>query len=284
MKKFKRILILAITISLIVLMAACGQTGTVRSDPSGTGATSGTVIPPETTAPPEPVALTVSAAASLTDAMEEIKTAYSQEASNVTITYNFGSSGSLQQQIEQGAEVDVFLSAATKQMNALQEKGLIMEDTRKDFLENKIVLVVPENSTVVSDFADLAKEEVKNIGLGEIKSVPVGQYAEEVLTKLNILDSIKSKIVYGKDVKEVLTWVETGNADAGIVYETDALVSGKVKVVAKAPQGSHQPVYYPAAVIKASRNAEAAKAFVNYLYSSEAKPVFEKYGFAFIEK
>lgn len=266
MKKFKRILILAITISLILLMAACGQTGTVRSDP------------------PEPVALTVSAAASLTDAMEEIKTAYSQEASNVTITYNFGSSGSLQQQIEQGAEVDVFLSAATKQMNALQEKGLIMEDTRKDFLENKIVLVVPEGSAAVSDFADLAKDEVKNIGLGEIKSVPVGQYAEEVLTKLNLLDSIKAKIVYGKDVKEVLTWVETGNADASIVYETDALVSGKVKVVAKAPEGSHQPVYYPAAVIKASKNAEAAKAFVNYLYSSEAKPVFEKYGFAFIEK
>lgn len=272
MRNFKRIMTLTTAVSLIALMVSCGQRSTEQNKSL------------ESLKEVKPVTLTISAAASVKDAMEEVKTAYSKEKSNVTITYNFGGSGSLQQQIEQGAEVDVFISAATKQMDALKDKGLIMEDTSKNFLENKVVLVVPRDSHAVTDFNDLSTDKVKKIGLGEPKSVPVGQYTEEVLTKLKILDSIKAKVVYGKDVKEVLTWVETGNADAGIVYETDAKISDKVKVVAKAPEGSHKPVYYPAAVIKASKNSDDAKAFINYLFSSKAKPVFEKYGFAFIEK
>lgn len=278
MKNFKKLLLIALTISSIAFFAGCGEKNSdIKAVPPSTSA-------PAATAEIKPVTLTVSAAASLKDAMEEIKTAYQKENPNVTITYNFGSSGSLQQQIEQGAGVDVFLSAATKQMDALKDKGLIMEDTRKDFLENKIVLVVPKDSSAVSDFKDLSTDKVKKVGLGEPKSVPVGQYAEEMLTKLNILDTIKSKVVYGKDVKEVLTWVETGNADAGIVYETDAKVSDKVKIAARAPEGSTSPVYYPAAVIRSSKNADATRDFTNYLYSSKAKPVFEKYGFAFIVK
>jgi len=229
------------------------------------------------------IELTISAAASLKNVMTEIKTAYLKENSNVTITYNFGSSGSLQKQIEQGAMADVFLSAAAKQMDELEDKGLIIEDTRKDFLENKIVLIVPAESSGVTGFKDLLTDKVKRIGLGEPKSVPVGQYGEEVLKKLDIVDLVDSKIVYAKDVKEVLAWVETGNADAGIVYETDTKVSDKVKLVARAPQGSHRPVYYPAAVLKESRNQESAKNFVNFLYSSKAKPIFEKYGFVFME-
>lgn len=296
MRSLKRILVLTLAVALILLLAACGvqnadqagadQSSAAQSSTEQSSAAAGSTAQDsagEAQAEAEPVALTVSAAASLKDAMEEIKTAYTKGKPNVTITYNFGSSGSLQQQIEQGAEVDVFLSAATKQMDALKDKGLIMEDTMKNFLENKIVLVVPADSTGVSGFKDLSADKVKKIGLGEPKSVPVGQYAEEVLTKLNILDSIKDKVVYGKDVKEVLTWVETGNADAGIVYETDAKISGKVKIAERAPEGSTSPVYYPAAVIKATKNADEAKAFVNYLYGSEAKPVFEKYGFVFIE-
>lgn len=98
------------------------------------------------------------------------------------------------------------------------------------------------------------------------------------------MNSIKSKIAYGKDAKEVLTWVETGNADAGIIYETDAKISKNVKIVMKAPEGTHQPVVYPAAVLKDSKNMNAAKEFINYLYSSKAQPVFEKYGFVFIAK
>lgn len=269
----KKIVLLSVQlIALTMLSVACGQANreVSKEQYSAKDAKSATI--------------TVSAAASLKDVMEEIRTAYANEKSNVNITYNFGASGSLQQQIEQGAAVDVFVSAATKQMDALEDKGLILEDTRKNLLENKIVLVIPKNSTSVTDFKDLASDMVKKIGLGEPKSVPVGQYAEELLKKLNLLDSIKSKIVYGKDVKEVLTWVETENADAGIVYETDAKVSGKVKVVAKAPEGSTTPIYYPTALIKDSKNIDAARDFINFLYSSKAKPIFEKYGFVFLVK
>lgn len=298
MRNFKKTLLLILTIALLLSAVACGQASTAPEKTQETETTRETAATQESVSPQEasptreptaalePVALTISAASSLKDAMEEIKEAYIKENPNVTITYNFDSSGSLQQQIEQGAEVDVFISAAEKQMDALKDKGLIIDETRKDFLENKIVLVVPEDSTGIHDFADLATDKVKKIGLGEPKSVPVGQYAEELLTKLNLLDSIKSqeKVVYGKNVKEVLTWVETGNADAGIVYETDALVSDKVKVAARAPDGLIKPVYYPAAVIGASKHTDAAKAFTSFLYSASAKPVFEKYGFLFLLK
>ncbi len=270
MTALNKILLLTIAICLTVFLTSCVIS---NIDTSNT---------PESSKGAKPVELTISAAASLKDAMEEIKAAYEKENSEVTITYNFGSSGSLQKQIEQGAAVDVFLSAATKQMDALKDKGLIIENTRKDFLENKIVLVVPVGSLGVTDFKDLLTDKVKKIGLGEPKSVPVGQYGEEVLKKLDIMGSVNSKIVYAKDVKEVLSWVETGNADAGIVYETDTKVSDKVRLVARAPEGSHKPVYYPAAVIKESKNVDAAKDFVNFLYSSEAKPIFEKYGFVFM--
>jgi molybdate transport system substrate-binding protein len=286
MKNFIKILLLTLAIALIVLSVACGQTDTAQmsTSPSSTVTSSTEQSTSPETVKEEPVELTISAAASLKDAMEEIKTAYAQEIPNVTIAYNFGSSGSLQQQIEHGAEVDVFVSAAEKQMDALKDKGLIIEDTRKDLLENKIVLIAPKDSSSVTAFKDLSSDKIKKIGLGEPKSVPVGQYAEEILTKLNLLDAVKSKVIYGNDVKQVLTWVESGDADAGIVYETDAKASDKVKVVAKAPEGSHKPVYYPAAVINGSKNTNAAKDFINYLYSSKAKPTFEKYGFIFMVK
>jgi len=250
-----------LVIALTVFSTACGQPKQSRN-----------------------VSLTISAAASLKEVMEEIKTAYEKEKPNVKISYNFGPSGSLQQQIEQGAEVDLFLSAAVKQMDALKDKGLIVEDTRRDLLGNKIVLIVPEASHIVTDFKDLTGDKVGKVALGEPKSVPVGQYGEEALKKLNLIDAIKPKVVYGKDAKEVLTWVETENADAGIVYETDAKASDKVKIAAAAPEGSYTPVVYPAAVLKDTKNMDSAKAFINYLYSPKTKPVFEKYGFVFLAK
>ncbi len=261
MKHIQKRLFISLVITILLFSTACGK------------------VVPE----PE-VSLTISAAASLKGAMEEVKAAYAEEKPNVILTCNFGSSGSLQQQIEQGAEVDVFFSAAAKQMDALQEKGLIVEDTRKNILENKIVLIVPKDVTSVTDFNDLTSDNVKKIALGETKSVPVGQYSEEVLKKLNLMDTIESKVVFGKDVKEVLTWVETGNADAGMVYETDSITSEKVRVVAYAPEGSHKPVVYPAAVIKDSKNIDASKNFMSFLCSEKAKSIFERYGFAFIIK
>jgi molybdate transport system substrate-binding protein len=232
----------------------------------------------------ETIELMVSAAASLTEAMEGIKTVYGEERPNVNITYNLASSGSLQHQIEQGAEVDVFLSASTKQMDKLSEQELILEDSKKNFLENKIVLIEPIDSSRVIDFESLKTVEISKIGLGEPASVPVGQYADEVLKNLNIFDEIKDKVVYGKNVEEVLAWVETRNVDAGIVYQTDANVSSKIKVVVEAPEGTHKPIYYPAAIIKDCKNLVAAKEFIEFIYSDKAKPIFEKYGFVFIAK
>ncbi|MEW9124530.1 MAG: molybdate ABC transporter substrate-binding protein [Thermotaleaceae bacterium] len=269
MKKIRKVLWMILVIALVTALVACQEKSTEKVQAEQQGIEE------------KPVTLLVSAAASLTEAMEEIKGAYAQERPQVEITYNFGSSGSLQQQIEQGAGVDVFLSAATKQMNGLQEKGLIIEDTRKDFLENKVVLVVPKDSTAVSSFEDLATDKLQKIGLGEPQSVPVGQYAEEILTNLKIKDKVQSKAVYGKDVKQVLSWVETGNVDGGIVYGTDAQSSDKVKIVETAPEETHKPVYYPAAVIKTTKNEKEAKDFVNFLYSDKAKSIFEKYGFVF---
>lgn len=226
------------------------------------------------------VSLTVSAAISLKESLQELKQTYQRSQPNVAITYNFGASGALQQQIEQGAPVDIFFSAAAKQIDALQSKGLLLEGSRKNLLGNRIVLVVPSNSKVaISDFKSLTISSVKKIAVGEPRSVPAGQYAEEIFKSMGMLEQIKSKLVYGNNVRQVLTFVETGNVDAGIVYITDAKASNQVKVAATAPQNSHSPIVYPVAVIKSSKNPNVAKGFLDFLSSSNAKAVFTKYGF-----
>ncbi|MDX9870971.1 MAG: molybdate ABC transporter substrate-binding protein [Clostridia bacterium] len=224
--------------------------------------------------------LTISAAASLKDAFAELETLYKAVKPNTTLAVNLAGSGALQQQIEQGANVDVFFSAATSNMNTLKDKGLMDDVTIKNMLRNRLVLVVPNDSKLTIDaFAKVTDAAVKKIALGEPKSVPAGKYAEDVFTKLGILDQVKAKVVYAKDVREVLTWVETGNVDAGAVYSTDAKSSDKVKIVADAPADSHTPIIYPAGVVKASKSPEAARDFLIFLGSEAAKTVFEKYGF-----
>lgn len=233
----------------------------------------------QTETPAEPTSITVSAAASLKDVMEEIKTDYQSVDKNVDIVYNFGSSGSLQQQIEQGAPADLFMSAAPKQMNALEEKDLIIKDTRVDLLKNRVVLITPTDNNDVTSFEDLKKDSVAKIGMGDPESVPVGTYTMEVLNYFNLFAEIEDKLVYGKDVREVLSWVDTKNTEAGIVYETDAKVADGVKIVATAPEDSHKPVVYPAAVLKSTQNEAVTKAFLDYLKTDAAKAKFEKYGF-----
>lgn len=228
----------------------------------------------------EPVELHVSAAASLTNAMNELAELYAKDNPNVKIIFNFGSSGALQQAIENGGETDLFYSAAQKQMNALEEKGELAEGTRKNLLENAVVLIVPSDSTKdIKSYEDVATDKVQKIALGEPKGVPVGQYSEEIFTNLNILDAVKAKAVYGSDVRQVLAWTESGEVDCGVVYATDAAISDKVKVICAAPEGTHKPVIYPAAAIKSSKNLDAAKKFLDFTGSDAAKKVFEKYGF-----
>ncbi len=232
----------------------------------------------------EEVELTISAAASLTDVMKEIAEVYKEKASHVTLTYTFASSGTLQTQIEQGAPADVFISAGKKQMTALNDKGLLLDGTEKDLLENKIVLIVPKGSAVgITSFEDVAGDKVKLVALGEPAGVPVGQYSEQIFKSLGILDEVKTKANYGSDVRTVLTWVENGEVDCGVVYATDAKTTDKVEVICEAPQGSSDKIIYPAAVIGSTKYTDEAKDFLEFLSSDKAAAIFEKYGFTMVK-
>jgi molybdate transport system substrate-binding protein len=223
--------------------------------------------------------LLVSTAASLKDAMEKIKGNYQQSQPGVTINYNFGASGALLQQIQQGAPADIFISAGKKQVDTLEQSDKLVPGTRSILAKNRLVLIVPKNSVGVTSFSNLTQDNIKKIALGEPRSVPVGQYAEEVLQKLQIYGKVKQKFVYANNVRQVLAAVEAGNADAGLVYRTDAAISNKVKIVVAADEKYHSPIVYPMAVLKQSKNVAAAKEFSKYLSSEPAKTVLKKYGF-----
>ncbi|MGE5389932.1 MAG: molybdate ABC transporter substrate-binding protein [Deltaproteobacteria bacterium] len=282
LKKGSEVTVKAVKGNWYQVQTSTGKTGYVYSGYLSAKSTSAvTASQPKSDSKKFSGELLVSAAASLTDAMNDVAKAYNAEQPGVKLTFNFGSSGSLQQQIEQGAPADIFISAATKQMNALDDKGLIIKDTKKNLLKNRMVLVVPKDSTSIKNFSDLTKAKV--IALGEPESVPAGKYGQELLTKLGLWDKVSSKAVYAKDVRQVLAYVESGDADAGIVYRTDALISDKVKVAAIADESLHSPVVYPAAVIKATKNEAVARDFVKFLNSGKADAVFEKYGFTVIK-
>ena len=227
---------------------------------------------------PRKSTLTLSVAASLQDAIAEVEQDYQRDHGTVEFRNNFGSSGTLAREIEQGAPVDAFLSAGAKPMDDLQAKGLLVVGSRMNLLRNSLVLIVPQDSKLTG-FDGLADKRVRLLAMGDPASVPAGQYGRETLTSLNLYDKLHSKIVLGKDVRQVLTYVETGNADAGLVYATDARISAKVRVAAVAPESSHEPIVYPTAIVAGSRNQEAARAFVNYLAGAAARAVFVKHGF-----
>ena len=226
-------------------------------------------------------AILVAAAASLENAYtDELIPMFEKENPGIKVEGVYDSSGKLQTQIEEGLEADVFMSAATAQMDALVEEDLIDAETRVYLLENKIVLIVPAgNEAGLSAFEDIAKAE--SIALGDPESVPAGKYAKEALENLGIWDRIQEKVSLGTNVTEVLNQVAAASADVGIVYATDAMsMPDKVDVVAEAPEGSLKtPVIYPVAVVKNSAHAEAAQVFVEFLGTKEALEVFEKYGF-----
>ncbi len=265
MKKLTEYLLLGV-LAISLLVAGCG--GAAQSPA------------PKAKEAPKPIELNISAAASMKDAMAEIQSNYQKKVPHVKLIVNLGASGSLQKQIEQGAPADVFISAAPNQMNELEAKNLVNKATRKNLLENKLVLIALKNSTLkISKLEDLQNENVKQISIGETKVVPAGQYAEQALKKLGVWDKVQSKIVFAKDVRTVLAYVDTGNVDAGLVYKTDAAASSKVKILAIAPDGSHAPIIYPAAVLTGTKNQKAAEEFLAYMAGSEGKTVFEKYGF-----
>ena len=223
----------------------------------------------------------VAAAASLKNAYEDkLIPMFEEQYPGVTVEGTYDSSGKLQTQIEEGLEADVFMSAATKQMKALDDEGMIASDSIVNLLENKIVLIVPAGSdSKIDSFEKIG--DAASIALGDPESVPAGQYAKEALTNLNVWDSIQDKVSFGTNVTEVLNQVAAASADAGIVYATDAASKAdQVTVVAEAPEGSlEKKVIYPVAVVKATAHEDAAKAFVDFLQTPEAIAVFESYGF-----
>jgi len=236
----------------------------------------------ETTTVAPPVTLSVSAAASLTDALEAVNALYMEQHSNVTIVANYAASGTLQTQIEQGATCDVFLSAAAKQMNNLENEGLILSNTRIDLLKNSIVLIIPKASTLeIDSFEDLLEDYVTMIAVGDPAFVPAGTYAYQLFDLLGITDELEAsgKLIQGSSVRDVLAYVETGNVDAGIVYSTDAVISDGVKIVATAPDEINSKIIYPAAIIKASENQAPAADYLAFLSRDAAIEIFKTYGF-----
>lgn len=223
--------------------------------------------------------INISAAASLQYSLEEITDKYSQD-HGVNFNLNFGGSGALREQIEAGAQADLFISANQKHMESLVDKAYIDEESLVDLLVNDIVLIVPKaNEAGLGSFEDLTRESVKVVALGEPNSVPVGEYSQEILSYYGIADEVNAKASLGTDVTQVLNWVDGGEADAGIVYKTDSLQKDNIEVLMVAPKESHKPVTYPAALLKEGKNHQAAKEFLDYLQGEEARKIFEKYGF-----
>lgn len=226
----------------------------------------------------EIVILNVSAAASLQEAMVELEEKFKEVEPNVKLELNLGSSGSLQQQIEQGAACDVFISAGQKQMTALADKDLLLDGTNKTLLTNDLVLVTGEDKEI-KDLDTLATDKVEKLAIGDPESVPAGKYAKEVLDNTKLYDKVENKLVLAKDVKEVLSWVQKGNADVGFVYLSDATGVDDVDVVLTTDADSHSEIAYPVAVLKDSKQAKVAQQFEDFLLSDKAQNILEKHGF-----
>jgi molybdate transport system substrate-binding protein len=222
----------------------------------------------------------VSAAISLKDAFEEIGKVFETQ-TGIRVRFNLGPSGLLQRQIEAGAPVDVFASAGEKQMDELQSKGLIIGETRRNLAGNALALVIPNGSKIpLHSFENLIRPDVTRVAIGNPKTVPAGQYAQQTLKNLHVWDNLESRLVLAENVRQVLDYIERGEVDAGIVYASDlAGAHGKVDVAAYAPEGSHSPILYPIAVVKEAGNKNGAQRFIDLTLSIAGQAVLKKHGF-----
>jgi len=283
-KLLSLILVLALTLATL---AGCAAKPAPAPAPPAEPATETTPAEPAPAA--EPTELIVFAAASLTETLTAIAEQYQAVAPDVTLRFNFDSSGTLKTQIEEGADCDLFLSAAPKQMNALSDGGMIDEGTRVDLLENKVVLTVPDgNPEQLASFDDLAARlEAGGILLAMGNSdVPVGQYTQKIFDYYGLDEAALAAsgvLTYGGNVKEVTTQVVEAAADCGVVYATDAFSAGLTAVDEATTEMCGQ-VIYPAAVTASSAHADAATAFLAYLQSAEAAAIFESVGFTSLTK
>ncbi len=282
----KKLVSIFISFVMIISLVACGNSNK-QVETNKAAATDAA-----TEAKVEQTELIVFAAASMTETMNQIKEIYEKNNPNIKITYNFDSSGTLLKQIVAGADCDIFISAAQKQMNQLDiSKGedvnkdkndFVLQGTRINLLENKVALAVPDgNPKNIESFQDLTTDKLSLLAIGN-SDVPVGAYTLEILSYLNKpVEELEKegKITYGSNVKEVTTQVKEGTVDAGIIYATDA-ASAKLQVVDLATKDMCKQVIYPAALIKTTKNEDLAKKFLDYLKTDEAMKVFESVGFA----
>jgi len=235
-------------------------------------------------APPQQqhVELLVSAAASLKDALGDVNDLYRAQHPDISVSLNLGGSGTLEMQIEQGAPADIFISAAPEEMDTLESKGLLRANTRIALLTNRLVLIVPKGNRGINgirSFQDLLLADVRTVALADPRSVPAGMYAQQTLTALGIYEAVRRKAVLATDVRQVLAYVETGSADAGIVYATDAAISSRVRIAAEAPAEAAPHIVYPAAALKSSAHPADADNYLRFLQSDAARAVFLRYGF-----
>ncbi len=223
----------------------------------------------------------VSAAISLKDAVEELGREFQRTHPGVTLQYNFGASGDLQKQIEAGAPVDLFISAGQRQIDELGKRGLLRAESRRIFARNVLTLIVPGDSRLdLRGPADLLQPRVQRVVIGNPKTVPAGQYAEESLRNLGILETLRPKLVFAENVRQALEYVTRGEVDAGFVYSTDAATrAGRIKEAGRPPQESYAPVTYPGAIIATSRHPVLAHAFMDLLLSPAGQQILARWGF-----
>ncbi len=219
----------------------------------------------------KPVEITVSAAISLQDAFKDMGAEFQKKNPEVKINFNFGASGALQKQIEQGAPVDVFASASQKEMDSLEEKGLIIRSTRTNFTRNKLVIIAPSNLTIEG------LKGLNKISIGSPKTVPAGLYAQTFIENVGIYEMLKPKLIFGENVRQILDYVERGEVDAGFVYFSDTLKSNMS--VSSINDSLYLPIVYPVAVIQGSQQSAVSRQFIEYIQSDEGQTVLHKYGF-----
>jgi molybdate transport system substrate-binding protein len=223
----------------------------------------------------------VSAAASLTDVLQEIAPAYEKQSGD-GILFNFGASSMLARQIQEGAPADLFISADELRMDQLQQRDLVVKKTRRSILSNTLVIIVPGESRLkITSPSDLADPGIRNIAVAEPQTVPAGIYAKQYLRKVRVWDRITYKVIPTDNVRAALAAVESGNAETGIVYKTDAMISRAVRIAYEVPKGEGPDISYPAAVVAESEQQPAAQRFLDYLQSPPAQELFKKYGFLF---
>ncbi|MDW7739678.1 MAG: molybdate ABC transporter substrate-binding protein [Bacillota bacterium] len=234
---------------------------------------------------PEKITLNISAATSLTDAINEVNVYYLQENSNLELLTNFAASGDLQTQIENGAPVDIFISASPIQMDNLEAKDLILNDTRQDLISNRIVLITLKDKNFdFTGFENLMDDKITLIAMGDPEFVPAGYYGRQVFDFLDLpFEEILHKFVLTGNVRQVVGYVESGNVDAGILFTSDVVNSDRVRIVAIAPDEINNTILYPVAIIASSTRTETARSYVEFLFTTVAQEIFEKHGFLLIQ-